>query len=38
MEISMGIPWTLPTGYVNSYLFKMAKEIVSFTMKNGDFP
>ena len=26
------------SGYVNSLLLKMAMEIVSFPMKNGDFP
>ena len=28
----------LPSGYVNSLLLKMAIEIVSFPIKNGDFP
>ena len=28
----------LPSGYVNSLLLKMAIEIVSVPIKNGDFP
>ena len=28
----------LPSGYVNSLLLKMAIEIVSFPIKNCDFP
>jgi hypothetical protein len=28
----------LPSGYVKSLLLKMAIEIVSFPIKNGDFP
>jgi hypothetical protein len=27
-----------PSGFVNSLLLKMAIEIVSFPIKNGDFP
>ena len=33
-----GVNHGIPSGYVNSWLLKMAIEIVSFPIKNGDFP
>ena len=37
-ELSWERSWELPSGYVNSLLWKMVIEIVSCPIKNGDFP